>query len=43
MAGVLRNFSDHETPNVKQTLENVALTLEAVEQHRKIMVNSLIE
>ncbi|RKP18302.1 hypothetical protein ROZALSC1DRAFT_29995, partial [Rozella allomycis CSF55] len=39
--GVLKNISDLETPNLNAALENVALAFDAVEQHRKIMIDRM--
>jgi hypothetical protein len=35
---VLKTFADQETPNVQVTLENLALAVDALEQHRKMLV-----
>ena len=37
MAESLKNFADYETPNVKNTLEQLAYAIETLEQHRKLM------
>ncbi|EPZ34406.1 FAM92 protein domain-containing protein [Rozella allomycis CSF55] len=41
ISGVLKNISDLETPNLNAALENVALAFDAVEQHRKIMIDRM--
>lgn len=41
MAAVLKGFSDRETRNIKATLGNLSEAFEAIESHRKILVERM--